>query len=301
MNKIHQSTVTIRRICFVAIPLLMTAALLTGCSEEQNVPVAPKPVKSIVLTDPGELSMATFPGRAKAGREANLSFRVSGPLVKLPVKVGDSVSMGTLIASIDPNDFEVRLRNVESTRKAAQAAFQRASADYKRLINTQKDDPGATSQRAVDLALAARDEARATVSSADATVQTATDHLSYSSLKAPFAGEVVETYVENFETVVAKQLIARLLDTSQIEMIVSVPENLIGYADSVTSVVVTFDSLVNVKVTGYIKEVGHEATQATRTYPVTNWHRATTKWTKAGSDFTRYGRAGHLISQNGRS
>jgi RND family efflux transporter MFP subunit len=93
--------------------------------------------------------------------------------------------------------------------------------------------------------------------------------LGYTDLLAPFAGEVVETYVENFETVVPMQPIARLLDPSSIELIVSVPENLIGYSDYVTSITVSFTALPGVSLPATIKEIGREATQATRTYPVT--------------------------------
>jgi len=80
---------------------------------------------------------------------------------------------------------------------------------------------------------------------------------------------VVETYVENFQTVVASQAIVRLLDPSSIEMTISVPENLIGYAGFVTNVSIVFDALPGIAVDASIKEVGSEASQATRTYPVT--------------------------------
>jgi RND family efflux transporter MFP subunit len=198
-----------------------------------------------------------------------MSFRVSGPLIELPVKIGDEVEAGTVVARIDPNDFQVTLNNVQSLLRAAEAAARRAETDYQRLYNTQQEDPGATSQRAVDLALAARDETRAVVSSARATVQTATNRLGYTSLIAPFDGEVVETYVENFETVVAHRPILRLVDISGIEMTLAIPENLIGYADFVTNITVAFDALPGVEVPATIFEIGSEASQATRTYPVT--------------------------------
>jgi RND family efflux transporter MFP subunit len=88
-------------------------------------------------------------------------------------------------------------------------------------------------------------------------------------LAAPFDGEVVETYVENFETILPRQPILRIVDASSIEFVVSVPESLIGYAPYVTRAVVTFDALPGVSVFAEIKEIGREATRATRTYPVT--------------------------------
>lgn len=245
-----------------------SALLLVGCQQEAP-PAPPKPVKAIQIRDAGGLSESSFPGLAAAAQEANMSFRVSGPLVELPVKIGDRVEAGTKVAQIDPNDFQVVLNNAQSVLQAAEAAARRAEADYQRLINAQQEDPGATSQRAVDLALAARDETRAAVSSARATVQTASDRLGYTTLQAPFDGDVVETYVENFETVIALQPILRLVNSSEIEMTLAIPENLIGYADYVTAINVTFDALPNVEVPAQITEIGSEASQATRTYPLT--------------------------------
>ena len=76
-----------------------------------------------------------------------------------------------------------------------------------------------------------------------ASLTTARDQLSYTELKAPFDGVVVETYVENFETVVAKQPIARLLNPSSIEFVINVPENLIGLAPNVETIEVEEDGL----------------------------------------------------------
>ena len=85
----------------------------------------------------------------------------------------------------------------------------------------------------------------------------------------PFSGVVVETYVENFETVIAKQPVLRLLDPTSIEFVISVPENKISHAPYVDKIVVTFDALPGVEIPASIKEIGREASQATRTYPVT--------------------------------
>jgi RND family efflux transporter MFP subunit len=263
MNR-NYSSIGVAGIAALVIPL----SIITGCTEEAPPP-PPKPVKALQISDPSGLSEGSFPGLAAAAQEANMSFRVSGPLIELPVKVGDEVKAGTVVARIDPNDFQVALNNVQSVLAAAAAAARRAEADYDRLISAQREDPGATSQRAVDLALSARDGTRAAVSSARATVQTATDRLGYTSLIAPFDGEVVETYVENFETVVAQRPILRLVDRRGIEMTLAIPENLIGYADFVTNITVTFDALPGVEVPASISEIGSEASQATRTYPLT--------------------------------
>jgi RND family efflux transporter MFP subunit len=246
----------------------MGMLILAGCTKEPP-PKPPTLVKAMEVSGADDLSQTVFPGRASAGQEANLSFRVAGPLVEIPVKVGDRLATGDLIARIDPNDYQVALNNAQAQLLSIGAAYTAAENDYQRVMSTFREDPGATSQRAVDASRALRDQALAQVSSVEALVQTATDRLAYTELLAPFDGEVVATYVENFETVVPLKPIVRLLDPSSIELTISVPESLIGYADYVISITVSFTALPGITIPAMIKEIGREATQATRTYPVT--------------------------------
>lgn len=108
----------------------------------------------------------------------------------------------------------------------------------------------------------------AEIRSLEAAATAAKNQWVYSYLRAPFDGNVVAKYVENFENVQAKQPIVRLLDASRIEMVVSVPESAISLVPFVTDVTCVFDAFPNVKVPAEVKEIGTEASRTTRTYPV---------------------------------
>ena len=97
----------------------------------------------------------------------------------------------------------------------------------------------------------------------------AADRLSYTYLKAPFDGTVVNTYVENFDDVLAKQAIVRILDNSAIEMVINIPESLISLAPEAKNIEVVFDAFPDRVIPAEIKEIGTEASSTTRTYPVT--------------------------------
>ncbi|MAZ90026.1 MAG: hypothetical protein CL693_20520 [Cellvibrionaceae bacterium] len=251
-------------------PALLCAALalLVACGAEPPT-VTLKKVPAVRVADITDLTESPFPGKAKAGQEVNLSFRVSGPLVDFPVQVGDQVNQGDLLVRIDPKDYINSLGTARGQLERAEAAATRAKSDYQRIQRVYKADPGATSETAVDLALAAQDSSKATVNSLQSAVSAAEDQLKYTSLRAPFAGEIVSTYVDNYETVVAKQPILRLLDPSSIEFVIYVPESSISYVPYVESISVTFDAAPNFSIPATIKEVGREASQSTRTYPVT--------------------------------
>ena len=100
-------------------------------------------------------------------------------------------------------------------------------------------------------------------------MESAQDALDYTNLKAPFEGTVVAIFVENFETVQAKQMIVRLVDDSRIEMLIEIPENLIALTQYVTDITCTFDAFPGVPIPATFKEIGTEASETTRTYPVT--------------------------------
>ncbi len=262
-----QKRLTLRLIsCFFFIFLIF----LQGCEKEQMAEKkVVRPVMAMKITDEVQFRQRQFPGTAKATQEIDLSFRVSGPLITLPVDIGDDVSTGDVSARIDPRDYEVKLRSAQGELNEAFAVVKRAEADYKRIKSIFETDPGAVSQVAVDNALQVRDSSRAKVDALTASVATAKDKLSYTHLKAPFGGIVVNKYVENFQDVRAKQAVIRIIDDSHIEMIISVPETLISLVPRARNIEVIFDPFPDRKIPAEIKEIGKEASKTTRTYPVT--------------------------------
>ena len=250
--------------------LIVLSSLFLGCSEQEvEEKQIIRPIRTFQIPSPGQLSQKNFPGRAKATQEVDLAFRVSGPLITFPVDVGDTVKAGDIVARIDPQDFKVNLNAAQGKLDNARAALRRAESEYQRELNIRKQDPGATSETAVDRKREARDKAKANIKSFAAEVESAKDQLEYTYLKAPFDGNVVKKYVENFEDVAAKQPIVRILDDSSIEMVVSIPESLISLAPHAEDITVVFDPFPDIKIPAQIKEIGTEASLTTRTYPVT--------------------------------
>lgn len=104
-----------------------TFLFLTGCAEEEKTegPEVVRPVRTMVLSsaDSGD-DTRTFPGKVQASRQVDLAFRISGPLVEFPVKEGQAVQQGDLLARIDPRDYKTDLAGVESTLAEARANLQ---------------------------------------------------------------------------------------------------------------------------------------------------------------------------------
>ncbi len=249
--------------------LFVIPFLLVGCGGEPTEEDLVRPVRAMKVADLESITEKSFPGRASASQEVDLAFRVAGPLVYLPVKVGDQIQEGDLIARIDPRDFEVAVRNAEGSLQRAQATRARAQADLDRNTRIREQSAGAVTQATIDENREAVNVAAAEIIVWESTLTASKDALTDTELRAPFSGTIVATFAENFENVRAQQMIVRLLDISKIEFEVNIPESMISLVPYVQDLKVRFDAFPEVELSAEGKEVGAEASPTTRTFPVT--------------------------------
>ncbi|MGD8414146.1 MAG: efflux RND transporter periplasmic adaptor subunit [Candidatus Latescibacterota bacterium] len=208
--------------------LLLVAPLLiaAGCGEKEqsDLPEVVRPVKTAVVH--GFVGTEqTFPGRVDAGNKLLLSFRVPGRIVELPVKKGEAVKKGQLIARLDARDYEIAVEEAKATFQRAESDFQR----YKRLYETDA------------VPLADLDQRRSERDVAKARLDEAEKNLGYTYLRAPFGGMIGDRYVENHMDVRAQEEIVDLNDTTLVEVKVHAPENLVAMMRQ-------YEAVLNVKV-----------------------------------------------------
>lgn len=85
-------------------------------TDEENVsaPAGARPVKYAVIAPGGQGTERVFPGKIIASQKVALSFRVAGQVMEFPSVKGVFVERGSLLARLDPRDFEVQLANAKS-------------------------------------------------------------------------------------------------------------------------------------------------------------------------------------------
>jgi len=225
-----------------------------GEKEEEPAQVV-RPVKTMVLGAGGEVGL-TYPGSVQGTQRSNLSFRVAGPLIELPIKEGDWIEKGQLLARIDPRDFRIALNE-------AKAKYIEAVADYNRYKELYERDA---------VPLADLDVRRAKRDTAKARMDDAASALSDTYLKAPYSGFIGTRFVVNYEYVRAQQNIASLQDISKIEIEVDLPENLMATArgdQEGGELFATFQTAPGRKFPLEVKEVAAQADPRTLTYRIT--------------------------------
>jgi membrane fusion protein, multidrug efflux system len=77
----------------------------------------------MVVTAGNEPETRSFPGRVDASSKAELAFQVPGILVRLPVKEGQRVGKGAIIAQLRQDEFQARLETVQAESDRARATL----------------------------------------------------------------------------------------------------------------------------------------------------------------------------------
>jgi RND family efflux transporter MFP subunit len=240
--------------------------LVLGACQQQSPETEPaavsRPVKTMLITAPKSGGVRNFPARIAASRRAELSFRVPGQVIEVPVKEGDQVEAEQVVAELDPKDFEVVVNDRQATYSNAKKNFDRA----KELI-----DKGHISKMDYD-------RLEAEFINAEAALKSARLDLEYTRLKAPFAGVIAKRQVERFEEVQAKQPVLTLQDITSLDVEFDIPESIIrsiragdegGRARDQVEIYASFEGMPGQRFPLTFKEISTKADAQTQTFEAT--------------------------------
>lgn len=246
---------------------MLAALSACGGPAEETPPPPVRPVKLFTVEGTGGDAIRRFPGAISASQRAELSFRVNGVLQEIPVKEGDKVKKGQVLARLDPTDYKIRVSD-------RQATFDKVSKNFERAKELIQD--GTISQSDYD-------QVEANFRTSEAALKLAKQELAYTQLRAPFGGSIGRRDVDNFEEVQPKQAIFQLQNVDQLDVAIDLSENLVrsirraeqasSASDSQASRVVeaytSFEGKEGDKFPLTIKEVATKADAQTQTFRVT--------------------------------
>lgn len=235
----------------------------------------------------GEIRTAiSATGTLSATATVDVGTQVSGILQSVDVDYNDAVKKDQVIARIDPSTYQARLEQAGASLASAraglneaQASARNAEADYKRKAELLKRQ--LISRTDADLALAARDQARARIVSANAqvrqqqaTVDSARLDLEKTVIRSPVDGVVLSRAVEPGQTVAASLQTPVLFkiagDLRQMEIVLAIDEADIGQVRNGQSVKFSVDAFPDRNFRGRVKQIRLAATNTANviTYPV---------------------------------
>ena len=213
-----------------------------------------RPVKSLIVGEDNiYLETPRYPGTVKADESVTLAFQVNGQLKEFPVSKGEFVEEGQVLAFLDDRDYKNDLASVE-------ADLLRAKTNYDRIESAVKS--GAVSKMELT-------NAKADYDTALAKREIAKKALSDTVLTATFKGVVASKFVDNFETVQAKQPILSLQAIRNLNIIINVPEADIAKSKTgAYDFFATFEYLPGKKYPVTLKEFSTDADPDTQTYEI---------------------------------
>ena len=226
------------RRCLSVIGLL---ALLPACGG------APAPTKSAAAASlPSEvLQLRTTPverlldGRIEAVNQGTVAAQTSGRVAEILYDVNDFVPAGAVIIRLRSTEQHMSLAQAQAAFSEAAAREAEAQTRYQRIADMfqRKVVPRAT----LDEATANRDAAVARLSAARAAVESAREGVSYTEIRAPYAGVVTRRLVQVGETVNPGTPVMSGLSLQFLRVAVDVPQSIVDQVRRLKRAVIYID------------------------------------------------------------
>jgi len=184
-------------------------AILQGCEKPIVEPRQKVQLVKIETVKLGEDKVKlSFPAVAVAADKSSLSFRLQGEVTSVTVRPGDRVTEGQVLAQIDPTYFRLEVDD-------AKAEYAIADSQYRRSAKLVKQGHIAPSQF---------DELKAQRRIAKARLDIATLNLSFTQLKAPFAGVISHVPIQQFENIQVGQQVMNIHSTTTVDIQLQAPD-----------------------------------------------------------------------------
>lgn len=246
---------------------LSVLTLLAACKPAE-APPAPevRPVRVVTVAKRPAGETVSLTGTVQAQTEVNLAFRVDGRMVTRSVNVGDRVTPGQLVATLNPENEENGLRAAQATLSAATGQQIEARNNLER--NRRLLAENFISKAAFDQITQVERSASAAVESAQAQVNIAQNRLGYTRLVADAAGVVTTVGAEPGEVVQAGRMIVQVARQAGRDAVFDVPPQFKDAPPANPSITVALATDPKVTAVGRVREVSPRADPATGTFRV---------------------------------
>jgi len=227
-------------------------------------------------------------GKIQPEIEVKVSSQVSGEIIQLPVKEGQSVKKGDLLVKINPDIYTSGLNRTVSNYAGTKAGLSQADASFKEAQanfdrNKTLFEKGIISKSDWDKAVANFEVAKANkqaayfnVKSANASVVEAKDNLGRTTIYAPADGTISVLNVELGEKILGTQQMAgtellRVANLNNMEVEVDVNENDIVKINIGDATNIQVDAYLKKEFKGIVTSISNSASTSTTADQVTNF------------------------------
>jgi len=246
-----------------AIAGVVGASLALAACDDQTGSSPIRPVLSVVARTSTTQTIGPFAGSIEPRYTVVLGFQVFGRLISRDVNVGDAVTKGETLATIDPAVQEIAVRSAQASLDSAQAQLTtvQATEERQRTLLEQR----VIAQAQFDLTEQNRAAAAANVTQAKDRLAKAQDELGYTQLRSPIDGVVTARRAEVGQTVTAGQAIVTVARPDVREAVFDIPDALASALPPAAAFTVVWELSPSFSVVGHVREIAPEADPTTRT------------------------------------
>ena len=190
---------------------------------------------------------------------------VPGLIVKMPVREGEVVQKGQVLAVLDSRNYKLQLRQAQAAVQAARVANDATTREKQRFERLLKED--ATARAQYDRVLDRFHGAEAQMKQALVAVDMAKEALSDTTLRSPYRGVVVKKMASlgDYATSMPPTVLLVLMEICTLELHVSLPEPELPSVAVGTEVRAEFPSIGRT-VTAKVARVGRTIDPMTRSF-----------------------------------
>jgi len=230
----------VARIGRLAIAAASAAALVAcGKTPSDARPAVTAPLDSIVLELQHAPLERQLDGRIEAVNQGTVAAQTSGRVTEILYDVNDFVPAGAVIVRIRATEQRAGLLQAQAALREATARELEARQRYERVVVMYQQK--LVAKAALDEASANRDAATAQLAAANAALQSAREGVSYTEIRAPYAGIVTKRNVQLGETVAPGTLLMSGLSLQFLRVSVDVPQSIVGQVRRIRKAAVYVD------------------------------------------------------------
>jgi RND family efflux transporter MFP subunit len=215
-------------VALVATALVATFSLY-GCNEgepsRQRAVTPGAALESLVLKVEGVPLERRLDGTIEAVNQGTVAAQTAGRVTEILYDVNDFVPAGAVLVRLRATEQRTGLLQAEATLREASAREAEAQMTYQRIVDMYARK--VVAQAALDKATADRDAAVARLAAARAARESAQEGVTYTEIRAPYAGIVTKRLVQPGETVSPGTPIMSGLSLQFLRVAVDVPQSIV--------------------------------------------------------------------------
>lgn len=208
----------------------------------------------------------TAVGTVQSVHEVTISSKLTERVTEINVKAGQTVRKGDILLQLDDSDLRSKLQQATSNVVLSEASKAQAIKDEERARKLVKY--AAISKQEYENKYTKLKTADAELKMAQAAVKEIQSLLHYATITSPINGIVIDKKVEVGDTVVPGQVLLKLYDQKQMQIIANVRESLTYNLKVGQQIEVQIDALNNKICSGTVSEIVPEASSPGRSFQV---------------------------------